>query len=82
MSGKLNEFTQYQTAQAIRDAANNPNGGAGIAGMGVGFGAGMAMSQAMNQSAYQQPQQQAQPQQAQPQFVQGPAQQQGAAFGA
>ena len=30
----------------------------------------------------QQPQQQAQPQQAQPQFVQGPAQQQGAAFGA
>lgn len=59
MSGKLNEFTQYQTAQAIRDAANNPNGGAGIAGMGVGFGAGMAMSQAMNQSAYQQPQQQA-----------------------
>lgn len=46
LGGKLNEFTQYQTAQAIRDAANNPNGG-GIAEMGVGFGAGMAMGNAM-----------------------------------
>lgn len=48
MSGVMNEFTQYQTAQAIRDAAQNPGNGA--AGAGVGFGAGMAMGQAMMQS--------------------------------
>lgn len=47
LKGNLNEFTQYQTAQAIKDAANNSNGGAGFAGMGVGFGAGMAMGNAM-----------------------------------
>ncbi len=47
MSGKMDEFTQYQTAQAIRDAANNPNGGAGFAGIGVGLGAAMAMGGAM-----------------------------------
>lgn len=47
MSGKMEEFTQYQTAQAIRDAANNPNGGAGFAGIGVGLGAAMAMGGAM-----------------------------------
>ena len=46
-NGKLDEFTQYQTAQAIKDAANNPGGGAGMAGMGVGLGAGMAMGGAM-----------------------------------
>lgn len=50
MSGKMNEFTQYQTAQAIRDAANNPNGGSGFAGVGVGLGAAMAMGNAMNQA--------------------------------
>lgn len=62
-AGNMNTFTQYQTAQAIRDAANNPNGGAGFAGMGVGFGAGMMMNQAMYNSYNQpqQPQQQAQP---------------------
>ena len=47
LKNNLNEFTQYQTAQAIRDAANNPNGGAGFAGVGVGLGAGMAMGNAM-----------------------------------
>lgn len=45
MSGVMNEFTQYQTAQAIREAANNPNGG--IASAGVGLGAGVAIGQAM-----------------------------------
>lgn len=53
LKGNLNEFTQYQTAQAIRDAANNPNGGAGLAGMGVGLGAGMAMGNAMMNSTSQ-----------------------------
>lgn len=57
MSGKMNEFTQYQTAQAIRDAANNPNGGSGFAGVGVGLGAAMAMGNAMN-NVNQQPTQQ------------------------
>ena len=48
MSGVLGEFTQYQTAQAIRDAANNPNGG--MASAGVGLGAGVAIGQAMGQA--------------------------------
>lgn len=53
LGGHLNEFTQYQTAQAIKDAANNPNGGAGLAGMGVGIGAGVAMGGAMMNSVNQ-----------------------------
>jgi len=45
--GDLKAYTQYETAGAIRDAANNPNGGA--AGAGVGLGAGLAMgAQMMN----------------------------------
>lgn len=48
MSGVMNEFTQYQTAQAIRDAANNPSGSA--ASTGVGLGAGVAIGQAMGQA--------------------------------
>lgn len=55
LKGSLGEFTQYQTAQAIRDAANNPNGGAGLAGMGVGIGAGMAMGNTMMNSYNQEP---------------------------
>jgi membrane protease subunit (stomatin/prohibitin family) len=48
--GDLSKFTQYQTAQAIRDAANNPGSGAAGAGMGMGMGFAMAnqMSQAMS----------------------------------
>lgn len=55
--GDLNKYTQFQAAEAMREAANNP-GGAGIAGMGVGMGAGAAMGQLFNQSmnANQQPQ--------------------------
>ncbi len=45
--GDLNRYTQYQTAEAIRDAARNPNGAAGISS---GFGIGAAMSQAMQQA--------------------------------
>ncbi|HZZ92004.1 MAG TPA: SPFH domain-containing protein [Usitatibacter sp.] len=45
--GDLRSYTQYETASAIRDAANNPGGGA--AGAGVGLGAGLAMgAQMMN----------------------------------
>ena len=39
LEDKMGTFTQYQTAQAIKDAANNPNGG-NLAGLGVGLGAG------------------------------------------
>lgn len=39
--GDLNKFTQFQTANAIEDAANNPSGDAG-AGLGMGMGFAMA----------------------------------------
>ena len=51
MSDKMGSFAQYQAAQAMRDAANNPNGG--MAGMGVGLGAGMAMGNMFAQSVGQ-----------------------------
>ncbi len=44
--GDMAAFTQFQAAQAMRDAAQNPGGG-GAAATGVGLGAGMAMGQAM-----------------------------------
>ncbi len=44
--GNLQAYTQYETASAIRDAANNPGG---VAGAAVGIGAGVAMgAQMMN----------------------------------
>jgi membrane protease subunit (stomatin/prohibitin family) len=44
--GNLAAYTQYETASAIRDAAQNPGGAAGAA---VGIGAGVAMgAQMMN----------------------------------
>jgi len=46
--GDLGAFTQYQAAQAMRDAASNPSGGA--AGTGVGLGAGVALGQSMIQA--------------------------------
>lgn len=42
--GNLHAYTQFQTANAIGDAAKNPGG---IAGVGAGLGAGMAMAQQM-----------------------------------
>ena len=42
MEDKMGTFTQYQAAQAMRDAAQNPSGG-NFASMGVGLGAGVAM---------------------------------------
>ena len=54
--GNLDQYAKYQAAEAMRDAANNQNG---VAGMGVGMGAGAAMgqmfAQSMNPSAPQAP---------------------------
>ncbi len=49
--GDLNRYTQFQAAEAMREAANNQNG---AAGMGAGFGAGTMMAQAMQMSAMNQ----------------------------
>lgn len=49
LSDKMGTYTQYQAANAMRDAANNPNGG-NIAGMGVGLGAGLGMGQMFSQA--------------------------------
>jgi membrane protease subunit (stomatin/prohibitin family) len=46
MLGDLNRYTQFQTAQSIPIAAENPGG---LAGAGAGLGAGMAIGQAMAQ---------------------------------
>lgn len=46
--GDLNKYTQFQAAEAMREAANNP--GNGMAGMGVGMGAGAMMGQMFTQS--------------------------------
>jgi membrane protease subunit (stomatin/prohibitin family) len=43
--GDLGRYTQFQTAEAIGDAAKNEGGG--LAGAGAGLGAGAAMAQAM-----------------------------------
>ncbi len=49
--GDMSKFTQYQTAEAIRDAAKNEGGGLASAGAGIGVGSaiGKAMSGAFNQ---------------------------------
>lgn len=53
--GDMGKYTQYQAAEAMREAANNPGGG--LASMGVGMGAaatmGQMFTQAMNQPAAQ-----------------------------
>ena len=61
--GDLNQYTQFQAAEAIRDAANNPNGMAGL-GATMGMGAVMAqtMQGAFNPQAAAPVQQQAAPQ--------------------
>lgn len=48
--GDMGAFTQYQAAQAIRDAANNPGGAGDTAATGVGLGAGVALGQSMAQA--------------------------------
>lgn len=69
--GDMGTYTQYQAAQAMRDAAQNESGS--VASTGLGLGAGIGLGQAMSnafQNANNQSQQgrgQAQPQQGQPQ---------------
>ena len=45
--GDLGQYTRYQSAEAIRDAARNPGG---IAGVGVGLGAGAQVGRAFADS--------------------------------
>jgi membrane protease subunit (stomatin/prohibitin family) len=42
--GNLDQYAKYQTAEAIRDAAKNPGG---LAGLGASLGAGVAVGQQM-----------------------------------
>lgn len=42
--GNLDQYTKFQTAEAIPEAARNPGG---VAGVGAGLGAGFAMAQQM-----------------------------------
>jgi membrane protease subunit (stomatin/prohibitin family) len=49
LGDKMQQYTQLQTADAIKAAASNPGGIAGAgAGLGAGFAIGGAMGQAMN----------------------------------
>ena len=45
--GDMRTYTQFQAAQAMRDAANNPGSGGDMASMGSGLGAGVGIGQAM-----------------------------------
>lgn len=45
--GDMGAYTQYRTAQAIGDAANNPGTAGDVTGAGVGLGAGLGIGQAM-----------------------------------
>jgi membrane protease subunit (stomatin/prohibitin family) len=45
--GDMGTYTQFQAAQALRDAAQNPGGGGAAASTGVGLGAGLGLGQAM-----------------------------------
>jgi excisionase family DNA binding protein len=48
----MTTYTQLQAADAMRDAASNPNGGAGLtAGIGAGMGIGNLMGQALQGGA-------------------------------
>lgn len=47
MGDQMEGYVKYQAAQAMRDAAKNEGG---MAGMGMGFGAGIGLSQMMNQT--------------------------------
>ena len=52
--GDMGRYTQFEAAQAMRDAAQNPGGGAGLgAGLGAGFAVGNAMAGAMTDAMKQ-----------------------------
>lgn len=57
--GNMQQYQQYQAAEAMRDAAQNEGG---MAGAGVGMGAGMGMGQVMANAMNQQNNQPQQPQ--------------------
>lgn len=57
--GNLNQYAQFQAANAMEQAAKNPGG---TAGEGMGMGMGFAMAQQMGQMFNQQNQQQQTPQ--------------------
>lgn len=46
--GNMNKYTQYQAAEALREAAQNPGNGA--AGLGMGFGAGAQLGKMMGEA--------------------------------
>jgi membrane protease subunit (stomatin/prohibitin family) len=53
--GDLNRYTQFQAAEAMRDAAQNPSGGAGLgASLGAGFAIGGQLANALGQGGAQQ----------------------------
>ena len=53
----MGTYTQLQAADAMRDAAQNPSGGAGLtAGIGAGMGIGNLMNQSLTGSSQQQSQ--------------------------
>ncbi len=56
--GDMNRYTQYQAAEAMREAANNLSGNS-MAGMGVGMGAAAVMNQMFTQTMNQPVQQSA-----------------------
>lgn len=69
--GDANRYMQFQAADALRDAANNPSGGAGLgASLGAGFALGGQMANAFGQN---QPGGQGQGQQQQAQTVPCPS---------
>ena len=49
MSDKMGTYVQYQAANAMRDAAKNPNG-SNFAAMGVGLGAGVGVGSMMHEA--------------------------------
>src|SRR5213079_3722925 len=52
--GDVGRYAQFQAADAMRDAAQNPSGGAGMgAGLGAGFAVGNAMAGAMTDAMRQ-----------------------------
>ena len=52
--GDVGRYTQFQAADAMRDAAQNPGGGAGTGvGLGAGFAIGNAMAGAMTDAMRQ-----------------------------
>lgn len=51
--GNMGQYAQYQAAEAIRDAAQNPGG---VAGAGVGIGVGSVLGSMMGQNLYKEQQ--------------------------